>query len=228
MSKKMIKLIHGIVEFRETRLPKYAEHFRHLAEGQCPDALFITCSDSRVVPELLASTDPGELFVNRNVGNMIPPATAEGNSTGDLSEAAGIEFAVNVLGVENIVICGHSECGAMRAALDPSAVPKGSNLGKWLHHCASAVFRLEQEGPLDRSLSVHNQLSQVNVLVQLEHLMTYPIVKEKVLAKKIRICGWWFEIRSGEMHAYNKEARKFEPIDRDASVRIIERIAAGR
>ncbi|HWB01363.1 MAG TPA: carbonic anhydrase [Pirellulales bacterium] len=228
MSEKMIKLIHGIVEFRETMLPKYAERFRHLADGQSPDALFITCSDSRVVPELLASTDPGELFVNRNVGNMIPPATVEGSSTGDLSEAAGIEFAVNVLGVENIIVCGHSECGAMRAALDPTAAPKDSNLGKWLHHCASAVFRLQQEGPLDSTLTVQNQLSQMNVLLQLEHLMTYPIVRERVEAKKIRICGWWFEIRSGEMHAFNRQTRKFEPIDRETSVAIIERIASGR
>lgn len=224
----MIKLIDGIVEFREQMLPQYAEHFRHLADGQSPDALFITCSDSRVVPELLASTDPGELFVNRNVGNMIPPATVDGSSTGDLSEAAGIEFAVTVLGVENIIICGHSECGAMRAALDPASVAKASNLSKWLHHAASAVFRLEQEGPLDSTLSVHNQLSQMNVLVQLEHLMTYPIVKEKVKAKKIRLCGWWFEIKSGEMHAFHKQNRKFEPIDRESAVQIRERIAAGR
>src|SRR5947209_14162608 len=103
----------GIVDFRERLLPRYAERFNELAHRQAPDTLFITCSDSRVVPDLLASTDPGDLFVMRNVGNLVPPATAEGASTGDLSEASAIEYALLVLAVHNIVVCGHSECGAM-------------------------------------------------------------------------------------------------------------------
>jgi carbonic anhydrase len=113
---RMRKLIEGIVDFRERLLPQYAARFRELAAGQEPDALFITCSDSRVVPDLLVSTDPGDLFVMRNVGNLIPPATVVGDSTGDLSEASAIEYAVLVLQVQNIVVCGHSECGAMKAA----------------------------------------------------------------------------------------------------------------
>ena len=101
----------------------HAERFGNLALAQAPDSLFITCSDSRVVPDLLASTDPGDLFTMRNVGNLIPPATAEGASTGDLSEASAIEYAVLALKVANIVVCGHFECGAMKAALarNPSA-----------------------------------------------------------------------------------------------------------
>jgi carbonic anhydrase len=118
----MRKLLRGIVDFRERQLPQYAEKFRHLATGQAPDALFVSCSDSRVDPNLLASTDPGDLFVLRNVGNLIPPATAEGVSTGDLSEAGAIEFALLVLKVPDIVICGHSSCGAMKALLGAEAV----------------------------------------------------------------------------------------------------------
>ena len=113
----MRKLIKGIVEFREQMLPQYQERFRELALTQKPDALFITCSDSRVVPDLLASTDPGDLFTMRNVGNLIPPATLDGASTGDLSEASAIEYAVLALKVANIVVCGHSGCGAMKAML---------------------------------------------------------------------------------------------------------------
>src|SRR5690349_5188813 len=116
----MRKLVWGIVEFREQQLPQYVEHFRNLADGQSPDTLFITCADSRVVPNLLVSTDPGELFTMRNLGNLVPPATAEGLSTGDLSEASAIEYAVQVLRVANIVVCGHSGCGAMKAVLAPS------------------------------------------------------------------------------------------------------------
>src|ERR1700758_590817 len=130
----MRKLIMGIVEFRERMLPKYAQRFHELALKQTPDALFITCSDSRVVPDLLASTHPGDLFTMRNVGNLIPPATAEGVSTGDLSEAGAIEYAVLVLKVANIVVCGHSECGAMKAVYSRTAKLKSPNLDKWLCH----------------------------------------------------------------------------------------------
>ena len=115
----MRKLIMGIVDFRERMLPQYAERFGNLALAQSPDALFITCSDSRVVPDLLASTDPGDLFTMRNVGNLIPPATLDGASTGDLSEASAIEYAVLALKVANIVVCGHYNCGGVKAARLP-------------------------------------------------------------------------------------------------------------
>src|SRR5215471_4655031 len=173
------KLIAGIVDFRERMLPQYAQRFKELAFGQTPDALFITCADSRVVPDLLASTYPGDLFTMRNVGNLIPPATAEGISIGDRSEASAIEYSVLVLKVADIVVCGHSECGAMKAVMANNPRPEVPNLAKWLHHANTAAVRLEQEGPLDVRLTPHDQLSQLNVLVQVEHLMTYPIVRER-------------------------------------------------
>ena len=123
----MHRLISEIVEFRERQLPRYAERFRHLALAQSPDTLMITCADSRVVPDLLASTEPGDLFTMRNVGNLIPPATAEGISVGDLSEASAIEYAVLVLKVANIVVCGHSECGAMKAVMAREPKPNAPN-----------------------------------------------------------------------------------------------------
>ena len=175
----MRRLISGIVEFRERQLSKYAERFRDLALAQSPDTLIVTCSDSRVVPDLLASTHPGDLFTMRNVGNLIPPATAEGISVGDLSEASAIEYALLVLKVANIVVCGHSECGAMKAVLAHNPRPDAPNLKKWLHHASTAAFRLEHEGALDAALQPHDQLSQLNVLVQLEHLMSYSIVRAK-------------------------------------------------
>ena len=142
----MHRLIWGIVEFREYQLPKYAERFRDLALAQSPDTLMVTCSDSRVVPDLLASTDPGDLFTMRNVGNLIPPATADGISIGDVSEASAIEYAVLVLKVAHIVVCGHSQCGAMKAVLARTPRPDAPNLEKWLHHASTAAFRLEQRG----------------------------------------------------------------------------------
>ena len=166
-------------------LPQYAERFRELALTQTPDALFITCSDSRVVPDLLASTHPGDLFTMRNVGNLIPPAAPDGVSIGDLSEASAIEYAVLVLKVANIVVCGHSECGAMKAVLTRNPKLKSPNLDRWLHHANTAAFRLEHEGALDTGLKPHDQLSQLNVLVQIEHLMSYPIVREQVAAGEL-------------------------------------------
>jgi carbonic anhydrase len=220
----MKKLIRGIVDFRERLLPEYAARFRDLANGQAPDALVVTCSDSRVVPELLASTDPGDLFIMRNVGNMVPPANADGASTGDLSEASAIEYAILVLNVQNIVVCGHSECGAMKAALAGKPMPEMPNLAKWLHHAASAVFRLDQEGPLDPRRSRHDQLSQLNVLVQLEHLASYPLVRQRLFDGTLRLGGCWFDIARGEVLAYDREVRAFEVIDRKSAERILSRL----
>ncbi|EKZ98543.1 carbonic anhydrase [Cupriavidus sp. HMR-1] len=216
----------GIVEFREKMLPRYAEQFSRLALAQTPDALFITCSDSRVVPDLLASTHPGDLFTMRNVGNLIPPATAEGVSTGDLSEASAIEYAVLVLKVANIVVCGHSECGAMKAVYSRNPKLKAPNLDKWLYHASNAAFRLEHEGALDESLKPHDQLSQLNVLVQIEHLMTYPIVRQQVMARALVLSGWWFDIATGDMYAYERASRSFEVIDRALAERLASRLAS--
>jgi carbonic anhydrase len=198
----MHRLISGIVEFRERQLSKYAERFRDLALAQSPDTLMITCSDSRVVPDLLASTHPGDLFTMRNVGNLVPPATAEGISIGDVSEASAIEYAVLVLKVANIVVCGHSECGAMKAVLANNPRPDAPNLEKWLHHASTAAFRFEHERALEAALQPHDQLSQFNVLVQLEHLMSYPIVRAKVAADTLHLSGWWFDIATGNMYSY--------------------------
>src|SRR3982751_482341 len=222
----MHKLIMGIVEFREKMLPQYAKQLSSLARGQRPDALFITCSDSRVVPDLLASTHPGDLFTMRNVGNLIPPSTAEGASTGDLSEASAIEYAVLALKVANIVVCGHSECGAMKSMLVRDPELNAPNLDKWLYHANAAAFRLEQEGPLDAQLKQHDQLSQLNVLVQLEHLMTYPIVRQRVMAGALVLSAWWFDIGTGDMYAYERASRSFEVIDRAVAERIVARLAA--
>jgi carbonic anhydrase len=220
----MRKLIMGIVDFRERLLPEYAERFRDLAQGQAPDVLFITCSDSRIVPELLASTDPGDLFVMRNVGNLVPPATPEGASTGDLSEASAIEYSVLVLKVRHIVVCGHSECGAMKAALARTPLLGAPNLAKWLHHATSAVFRLDQEGPLDSRCNRYDQLSQLNVLIQLEHLASYPIVRQRIADGTLHLSGWWFDIARGEVSAYDRETRAFETIDRRVAERLLSRL----
>jgi carbonic anhydrase len=201
-------------------LPRYSRRFRKLAHSQSPDTLFIACSDSRVVPDLLASTKPGELFTVRNVGNLVPPATADGISLGDLSEASAIEYAVLILKVSNIVVCGHSECGAMKAVLTDHAGPETPNLSKWLHHARPAASRLENESALNGKLKPHDLLSQLNVLVQLEHLTSYPIVRDNVAAGILTLSGWWFEVATGNMYAYDPASRSFEVILRQTAHRM--------
>ena len=218
----MLNLIEGIIEFREQRRPELVQRFRDLADGQTPDTLFISCSDSRVVPSLLLSSEPGDLFIMRNVGNLMPPSTREGASTGDLSEASAIEYAVMVLKVDNIVVCGHSGCGAMKAALSGDPLTETPNLALWLKHAAAATTRLKEEGPLDSRLPDYDQLSQINVLVQLEHLRTYPIVQEKTASGELKLGSWWFDIGRGEMSAYNPDSGRFEPIDRHTAPRLMK------
>jgi carbonic anhydrase len=217
----MEKLIKGIIEFREQQLPELEQRFQELARGQQPETLFISCSDSRVVPSLLLSSDPGELFIMRNVGNLMPPGSPGGNSTGDVSEASAIEYAVLVLKVRNIVICGHSGCGAMKAVLSGDSLTDTPNLALWLGHAACALQRLREDGPLDADIPPDDQLSQLNVLVQIEHLLTYPIVSLAVEAGKLQISGWWFDIGKGVMSAYDSENRRFELIDRSGGERLI-------
>ena len=235
----MRKLIQGILEFRKNIVQDYRETFARLALEQHPDCLFIACSDSRVVPNLFASTNPGDLFVMRNVGNLVAPCRSgsSGLSTGDVSEAAAVEFALGTLRVRDVIVCGHGECGAMRALCrkmtgDPNnsagaqhEIPP--NLDRWLAN-AEAAFRDPNRFSLHfpQSLPIHDQVSQRNVLVQLEHLMTYPIVKEAVEARRIRLHGWWFDIGRAEVYSYEAAHQQFMPIDEEVGERILQRISA--
>ena len=197
----MQKLIAGIAQFRRTVRAGYAETFARLALGQSPDCLFVACSDSRVVPNLFASTEPGDLFVVRNVGNLVPPCDEQGVSLADRSEAAAIEFALGTLGVRDIVVCGHSECGAMRALLDGAATTP--NLREWLGVAETSLRRLEREHPVDPGLARHNQLSQVSVLQQLDNLRTYPAVRERLQTGTLALHGWWFDLAKAEVLSFD-------------------------
>jgi carbonic anhydrase len=219
----MKKLIKGIVEFRSKLRPEYAETFAKLALGQNPDTLFIACSDSRVVPNLFVSTDPGDLFVIRNVGNLISPCGVDGISLGDVSEAAAIEYSILYLGVTSIVVCGHSECAAMKELIAGNTRDEMPMFKTWLHNGHPALERMDAATWINPKLESHNRLSQVNVLQQLAHLMTYPMVKERVDAGQLSLHGWWFDIAHAEVHAY-EEGLGFVLIDETEAQRIITRM----
>ncbi len=220
----MKKLISGIVDFRKKLRPVYKETFAQLALGQRPDTLFIACSDSRVVPNVFASSDPGDLFVVRNVGNLIPPCGEKGRSSSDESEAAAIEFSLLTLPVAAIIVCGHSECGAMDALVKRQAPAGAPNLNSWLRHGKGSLQKLTEGNTLGDHLEKHNQLSQLNVLEQMNHLRTYPIVRDRIREGTLRLHGWWFDIKEAEVYEYDTEEGKFLLIDEAYAKVLLDRI----
>lgn len=213
----MRKLVQGIVDFRSRVRPEVRETFARLALKQRPDALFIACSDSRMAINVFASTEPGDLFVVRNPGNIVSPAGADGSSIGDESEGAAIEFAVDALQVNDIIVCGHSSCGAMTALLEGRERLSSPNLRSWLRHAEPAVARLaEPLGP--RAL---DQLSQGNVLLQLEHLRTYPMVAREEAAGRLQLHAFWFDIAQAEVLAHEAASGAFVPLDEAHAERML-------
>lgn len=211
----MKKIVRGIVDFRKNVRPHVKETFAQLALGQAPDTLFIACSDSRVVPNLFASSDPGDLFVIRNVGNLIPICGEEGHSHSDESEAAAIEFALLNLPVAEIIVCGHSECGAMHSIAYGHEPVEAPNLNSWLRHGRGSVKRLKGGATIGSHLDLHNQISQINVLEQIEHLKTYPIVQQRLKEGRIKLHAWWFDIKEADVYEYEASEGKFHLIDEE-------------
>jgi carbonic anhydrase len=183
------------------------DFFERLAGEQTPAALFITCSDSRVNPNLLTQTDPGELFVLRNVGNIIPPDGISNNS-----EAAAVEFAVEGLGIRDIIVCGHTHCGAMKGLLDPQSLRTMTHVRKWLRH-AEATQQIVQENY--RHLSGAARLTaaaEENVLVQIKHLQTMPSVAEALARGELNVYGWMYKIDTGDVFQYDWNEKQFLPL----------------
>ncbi|PIR23775.1 MAG: carbonic anhydrase [Deltaproteobacteria bacterium CG11_big_fil_rev_8_21_14_0_20_45_16] len=205
----MKKLFQGIIDFRQRVYPTCRDKFTELAKGQHPDALFIACSDSRVAPNWFASSDPGDLFVIRNVGNLISPCGTKGLTDGDESELAAVEFAVLNLKVADVIICGHSDCGAMHALIDGASLTEAPHLKSWLRHGKDSLQKLKDHGPLNASEKPVNQLSQLNVLQQMEHMKSYPFIHEKIAKGELKLHGWWFDIAKAAIYSYQADQNKF-------------------
>ena len=203
----MQKLIHGLHHFKNELFASKKELFEHLAKGQKPEALFITCSDSRILPHLITQADPGDLFLLRNVGNIVPAYSADTEG----AAAAAIEFAVSALGVKDIIVCGHSHCGAMTAILQPESLSKLPLVEKWLHHADSTrrIIRENYANLADEQLL--SVAIQENVLSQLENLKTHPSVSAAISRGELGLQGWVYKIESGEVFAYHGEKGQFLP-----------------
>lgn len=208
----MQQLIEGVHKFRNEEFGRYKALFKRLSRhGQNPHTLFITCSDSRVLAELITQSKPGDLFVVKNVGNIVPPSSVAGATN---STAAAVEFAVDVLKVSDIVVCGHSQCGAMTALME--GMPYGehmTHLRQWLEVAAPVRTVIEQQythlkEPLRRATAA----AEENVLFAVENLHTYPAVQARLAEGSLRLHAWFFKIDTADLFAYDPETRQFAPL----------------
>jgi carbonic anhydrase len=201
-------LLAKLQHVRAHELVRHAQRFRRLAEeGQHPSVLFVACSDSRIVPSLLTGAEPGELFIVRTVGNIVHPLEDAGPAD---PTAAAVEFAVGVLGVRDVVVCGHSRCGAMAALYE--GVPDGfDQLAGWLEHARPAALPREQLADLD-ARTRDARTAQRNVLLALDRLAADPLLAERRDAGELDLHGWLLDIATLEMTVFDPATGAFEPV----------------
>jgi len=201
------KLLAGVRQFQGQVFASQRDLFHKLAEGQSPDTLFITCSDSRIDPNLITQTDPGDLFVLRNAGNIIPAYTPNGGG-----EIATIEFAVTGLNVTHIIVCGHSHCGAMKGLLDPASLEEMPSVAEFLRH-SDATRRILQAKYKKGSKAGRLEIAvQENVLTQLENLQTHPAVAAGLAMGTLTLHAWVYEFETGGVYGYDSTAAQFVPL----------------
>lgn len=201
-------LYEGFLSFKRTILPSHHRLYQELAAGQAPRALFITCSDSRVVPELIFQARPGDLFVCRNAGNLVPP---HGDPAGGV--AATIEYAVGALNVPNVIICGHTGCGAIDALVHPEKVSSLPSVSAWLRYAEAAKQVVSDTQHHHSKEDLTAELERENVVAQLEHLKTHPAVASRIARGNLNIFGWIYDIREGGISAYDAASGAFAPLD---------------
>ncbi len=214
----MDSLVQGYELFRAEVFPQQRPLFEKLATGQQPEALFLTCSDSRVVPDMILQTRPGDLFICRNAGNIVPPY---GEMLGGVS--ATIEYAVCVLKVPHIIICGHSDCGAMKAVADGSHLDGMPNVAAWLRYTDSAKQLVEYSLPLHAT--PHERLRamiRANVVQQLGHLRTHPSVAARLQRGEIVLHGWNYDIAHGTLEAFDATQGRFVVLERQRIPKALE------
>jgi len=203
----MEKFIAGITRFQNDVFPTSRHLYEQLADGQNPETLYIGCSDSRVLPNELMQAKPGELFICRTAGNLVPPY-------GEAVEGVGatVEFAVEVLKVRHVVLCGHSDCGAMKALMNPEKLKGLKIVPHWIRHADRvAAVAAELHGDLnDRDFL--NRLIEENVVAQIDHLMTYPCVAAKARSGNLYVHGMVFDIPSGEFRMLDRSSLNFLPL----------------
>ena len=200
----MEKVLKGLVTFQKNVFAKKKKLFAALSKQQKPSVLFVTCSDSRIDPSLLTQTDPGDLFILRNAGNLIPTyGAAIGGST------ATIEYGVSVLQVKDIIVCGHTDCGAMQGLLHPEKLGELPAVKAWLQHAETTIRLVKDHCAHLKGDELFAATIRENVLVQLDHLKTHPAVATRLRRGNLRLHGWVYSIGTGEVWVYDEEKKGF-------------------
>jgi carbonic anhydrase len=206
----MQTLVNGVHYFHNIGFEQQKELFERLAGGQNPEACFITCADSRIDPLLITNSKPGQLFVIRNAGNIVPCYGTSNNG-----EMAAIEFAVLGLGVRDIIICGHTHCGAMKGVLNPESLAEMPSVREWLRHSDSAAAIIKDHYTHLEDEALVTAIAEENVLVQLEHLRTLPVLASRVPRGIVNLHGWMYKFETGEIFSYRSEKNAFVKLDRN-------------
>ncbi|MBI2685262.1 MAG: carbonic anhydrase [Acidobacteria bacterium] len=201
---EMDDIRQGVLRFRKKVFPIRRAIYEELAHHQDPQVLFITCIDSRVDPADLCDADPGDMFVERTPGNMVPIY-----SDHRVGVSASIEYAVTALGVTDIIICGHSDCGALKALLHPEKLEKLPAVERWLHFADEAIDAVNTVHPNAEPKAKLHHLCEQNVIAQLDHLGTHPCVAQRLKTGYLRLHGWVYEIHTGEVHRYDATTKRF-------------------
>ena len=201
----LVSLLEGVQTFSTEVFPQNQALFAELGRGQSPHTLFITCADSRISPSMITQVKPGNLFVLRNIGNIVP---AYGEMLGGVS--AAIEYAVSAIGVANIIVCGHSDCGAMKALLHPveHGLPGMPTVSSWLRSAEAALAVTQALKPDDNEQDVLLTLVEQNVLLQLAHLRTHPAVAAGIAQGRLTLQGWYYEISHGSIWVLDEQSRR--------------------
>ena len=204
------QLLEGVSKFKDSVFPAWRDQFARLATGQHPHTLFITCADSRVVPEMITQTDPGDMFVCRNIGNIVP---AYGEMLGGVS--AIVEYAVVALGVSHIVVCGHSDCGAMKGLLnaDDPTLKRMPTVGTWLRNAEAARSVVEALQPDLQGPAKVQALVDQNIRLQMQHLRTHPTVAARAADGSLKLHGWVYDIENGAVLTIDENGGASQPIE---------------
>lgn len=203
----MERLIEGHKKFLAEVFPERKSHFHLLAESQAPQWLFITCSDSRVLPDLVLGTEPGDLFISRCIGNVVPVTGSDMDGV-----TATIEYAVEVLKVRHVIICGHSDCGALKAAVNSQALENLPKAKRWLRHVEAAFQHRQPLNPADGENAELASLIRGNVVAQLKNLKVQPAVSWAMKQGTLTVHGWYYDILSGRIEQYDEKKRRFVPL----------------
>jgi len=200
----MQKLIQGHKRFLTEVFPDKKSHFHLLAEGQSPEWLFITCADSRVLPDLILGTEPGDLFIARSIGNVVPVTSQDVDGV-----TATIEYAVEVLKVRHAIICGHSDCGALKAAINHKSLENLPKARRWLDHVEEAFAHKQPLNPADGDSAELAALIRGNVVAQIKNLRAQPAVQHALAEDRLTVHGWYYDILTGRIEEYDERLKRF-------------------